>query len=206
MWLLRDGEVLAAAEMADSLAGTQQGPARHAELRRRVPDPPHERGSARLRDALCPRCRLPRPGPGRGRHGRVSRRGASPGPGGSAAPSSKRSRAPSSVGGCGPVTASSCTTPGDGARRIDRGDSAADGRLVIVSTPIGNLGDLSTRAVDVLGHADLVCCEDTRRTRALLTHAGITGRRLLSLHARNEAARVRRGPRPCGGRARRWPW
>jgi 16S rRNA (cytidine1402-2'-O)-methyltransferase len=66
----------------------------------------------------------------------------------------------------------------------------AGGRLVIVSTPIGNLGDLSPRAVEVLGHADLVCCEDTRRTRALLTHAGVHGRRLLSLHARNETARL----------------
>jgi len=71
----------------------------------------------------------------------------------------------------------------DGSRR-------ADGRLVIVSTPIGNLGDLSHRAVDVLGRADLLCCEDTRHSRALLTHAGITGRRLLSLHARNEAQRI----------------
>jgi 16S rRNA (cytidine1402-2'-O)-methyltransferase len=60
----------------------------------------------------------------------------------------------------------------------------------MVSTPIGNLGDLSPRAVDALRHADLVCCEDTRRTRALLTHAGISGRRLLSVHARNEAARL----------------
>jgi 16S rRNA (cytidine1402-2'-O)-methyltransferase len=62
--------------------------------------------------------------------------------------------------------------------------------LVLVSTPIGNLGDLSPRAVEVLAHADLVCCEDTRRTRALLTHCAITGRRLLSLHARNETARL----------------
>ncbi len=68
--------------------------------------------------------------------------------------------------------------------------TVAGGRLVIVSTPIGNLGDLSPRAVDVLRVADLVCCEDTRRTRALLTHAGITGQRLLSLHARNEVERL----------------
>jgi 16S rRNA (cytidine1402-2'-O)-methyltransferase len=60
----------------------------------------------------------------------------------------------------------------------------------MVSTPIGNLGDLSPRAVEVLGRADLVCCEDTRRTRALLTHAGIAGQRLLSLHARNEVERL----------------
>ncbi len=60
----------------------------------------------------------------------------------------------------------------------------------MVSTPIGNLGDLSPRAVEVLAGADLVCCEDTRRTRALLTHAGVRGRRLLSLHARNEVERL----------------
>ena len=66
----------------------------------------------------------------------------------------------------------------------------SSGCLVIVSTPIGNLGDLSPRAVDALGQADLICCEDTRRTRGLLTHAGITGKRLLSLHARNEAERL----------------
>lgn len=69
-------------------------------------------------------------------------------------------------------------------------DSEDGGCLVVVSTPIGNLGDLSPRAVDVLGRADLVCCEDTRRTRGLLTHAGIAGKRLLSLHARNEAERL----------------
>jgi 16S rRNA (cytidine1402-2'-O)-methyltransferase len=70
------------------------------------------------------------------------------------------------------------------------GPVGTGGRLVLVSTPIGNLGDLSPRAVEVLATADLVCCEDTRRTRGLLTHAGITGRRLLSLHARNEAGRL----------------
>jgi 16S rRNA (cytidine1402-2'-O)-methyltransferase len=66
----------------------------------------------------------------------------------------------------------------------------AGGRLVIVATPIGNLGDLSPRAVEVLASADLVCCEDTRRTRGLLSHAGVTGQRLLSLHARNEMERL----------------
>ena len=66
----------------------------------------------------------------------------------------------------------------------------APGTLVLVSTPIGNLGDLTPRAVETLSHADLVCCEDTRRTRGLLTHAGVTGVRLLSLHGHNEMARV----------------
>jgi 16S rRNA (cytidine1402-2'-O)-methyltransferase len=71
------------------------------------------------------------------------------------------------------------------------------GRLVLVATPIGNLGDLSPRAREVLATADLICCEDTRRTRALLSASGITakgpnGDRLLSLHGHNEAARLER--------------
>lgn len=45
--------------------------------------------------------------------------------------------------------------------------------LVLVGTPIGNLGDLSPRAVEALAKADAVCCEDTRRTGRLLQHAGI---------------------------------
>ncbi len=71
------------------------------------------------------------------------------------------------------------------------------GRLVLVATPIGNLGDLSPRAHDVLASADLICCEDTRRTRALLSARGISakgphGDRLLSLHGHNEASRLDR--------------
>jgi 16S rRNA (cytidine1402-2'-O)-methyltransferase len=62
------------------------------------------------------------------------------------------------------------------------------GRLVLVGTPIGNLGDLSPRAVSVLADADVVACEDTRITRKLLSHAGITPRRLVAIHAHNEAA------------------
>ncbi len=66
----------------------------------------------------------------------------------------------------------------------------AAGRLVLVGTPIGNLGDLSSRARDTLAVADVVCCEDTRRTRQLLAYAGITGKELLSVHAHNERARI----------------
>jgi 16S rRNA C1402 (ribose-2'-O) methylase RsmI len=61
--------------------------------------------------------------------------------------------------------------------------SQVHGRLVLVATPIGNLGDLSPRAVRTLEASDIVCCEDTRRTRELLTHAGILHKRLLSLNA-----------------------
>ena len=63
--------------------------------------------------------------------------------------------------------------------------------LVLVGTPIGNLGDLSPRAVEALRRADTIACEDTRRTRALLSHLGLpAGRRLLAVHDHNEAVRV----------------
>lgn len=68
---------------------------------------------------------------------------------------------------------------------------AGAGAIVLVATPIGNLGDVSTRVVETLRSADLVCCEDTRRTRALLSAVGVpAGGRLRSLHAHNEAARI----------------
>jgi 16S rRNA (cytidine1402-2'-O)-methyltransferase len=66
--------------------------------------------------------------------------------------------------------------------------------LVVVGTPIGNLGDLSPRAVEALRTADVIACEDTRRTRKLLSHAGIPAEgRLRAVHAHNEereAARI----------------
>jgi 16S rRNA (cytidine1402-2'-O)-methyltransferase len=63
---------------------------------------------------------------------------------------------------------------------------------VLVGTPIGNLGDLSPRAVEILRDADMIAAEDTRRTRALLTHLGVpAGRRLHAVHAQNEVARAR---------------
>jgi len=60
------------------------------------------------------------------------------------------------------------------------------GRLVLVGTPIGNLGDLSPRAVEALAAADVVCCEDTRHSRKLLTHAGVRPARLVAVHEHNE--------------------
>jgi len=64
------------------------------------------------------------------------------------------------------------------------------GSLVLVATPIGNLGDLSARALEALRDAEVVACEDTRRTRRLLSAAGIRGTRLEALHAHNERART----------------
>jgi 16S rRNA (cytidine1402-2'-O)-methyltransferase len=63
--------------------------------------------------------------------------------------------------------------------------------LVLVATPIGNLGDLSPRAAEALAAAQLVCCEDTRRTAKLLHHAGISGVRLAVVNEHTEGDRVR---------------
>jgi 16S rRNA (cytidine1402-2'-O)-methyltransferase len=74
------------------------------------------------------------------------------------------------------------------------------GKLVLCGTPIGNLDDLSPRAVRVLESADIVACEDTRRTRKLLSHFGVRARELVVYHEGNErrkaedlARRIARG-------------
>lgn len=61
------------------------------------------------------------------------------------------------------------------------------GTLHIVATPIGNLGDLSARALETLKTVDAICAEDTRHTRQLLSHFGLE-RPLLALHQHNEDA------------------
>ena len=66
------------------------------------------------------------------------------------------------------------------------------GRLVVCPTPIGNLADVTLRVLRELAEADVIACEDTRRTRQLLDRHDIdAGGRLLSLHEHNEAARAR---------------
>lgn len=60
------------------------------------------------------------------------------------------------------------------------------GSLTLCATPIGNLEDMAPRAVEALSKADVVACEDTRRTRKLLTHMGIRARELIVYHEGNE--------------------
>ena len=67
--------------------------------------------------------------------------------------------------------------------------AANTGRLAVISTPIGNLGDLSPRAREELAAAELVAAEDTRRTGQLLTTLGLS-RPLVSLHEHNESERI----------------
>jgi 16S rRNA (cytidine1402-2'-O)-methyltransferase len=63
------------------------------------------------------------------------------------------------------------------------------GVLYIVATPIGNLDDISLRAIETLRQVDLIAAEDTRHSKRLLAHLGISSK-LISLHEHNERARL----------------
>lgn len=69
------------------------------------------------------------------------------------------------------------------------GGSKSPGTLHVVATPIGNLGDLSARALETLKTVDAICAEDTRHTRQLLSHFGLE-RPLIALHEHNEDAQA----------------
>lgn len=58
--------------------------------------------------------------------------------------------------------------------------------LYVVATPIGNLRDITLRALEVLAAADVVAAEDTRNSAHLLTHHGITAKKLIAVHQHNE--------------------
>ncbi len=68
--------------------------------------------------------------------------------------------------------------------------SETTGRIVIVPTPIGNLADITLRALEILRSADRIACEDTRHSAPLLAHHGIPHKPLISLHEHNEARRA----------------
>ena len=66
----------------------------------------------------------------------------------------------------------------------------SNGRIIFVPTPIGNLGDITLRALEVLRTADRIACEDTRHSGTLLAHHGIQGKPLVAMHEHNEARRA----------------
>jgi len=79
-----------------------------------------------------------------------------------------------------------------------------EGTLYIVATPIGNLGDITFRAIEVLKQVDVIACEDTRHTKILLSHYGIT-KTLISYFEHNKEKKQD----TFSGfwtTARTWPW
>ena len=75
---------------------------------------------------------------------------------------------------------------------IGGSDRGSAGTLFVVATPIGNLGDMSHRALDALRNCSRVAAEDTRRTRALLNHFGIVGKPLDAIHAHSAPRDIQR--------------
>jgi len=73
---------------------------------------------------------------------------------------------------------------------MSNGSPPVSGRIIFVPTPIGNLADITLRAIEVLKSADRIACEDTRHSGNLLSHLGISGKPLVALHDHNEARRA----------------
>jgi 16S rRNA (cytidine1402-2'-O)-methyltransferase len=90
-------------------------------------------------------------------------------------------RADTASGRRAPVGGGSAAVGGDG----------IDGRLLVCATPIGNLEDVTLRVLKVLGEADVIACEDTRRTRTLLARHNVEAASLVSFYDRNEHTRAR---------------
>jgi 16S rRNA (cytidine1402-2'-O)-methyltransferase len=86
------------------------------------------------------------------------------------------------------VTTSTATLLRQAATEAAGGQLYPAGALYVVATPIGNLADLTLRAIHVLGLVDAIACEDTRHSAGLLRQLGLEGRPLLALHAHNERA------------------
>ena len=64
------------------------------------------------------------------------------------------------------------------------------GHVYFVATPIGNLGDISKRAIDVLSRVDVICAEDTRHTKGLLRYLNLSNKTLLSHHEFNYKVQI----------------
>ncbi|QEQ56562.1 16S rRNA (cytidine(1402)-2'-O)-methyltransferase [Chlorobium phaeovibrioides] len=67
-----------------------------------------------------------------------------------------------------------------------------NGTLYMVATPLGNLDDITIRAVETLRTVEAIACEDTRRASILLRHLGIAGKKLISYHSFNEEKAIER--------------
>ena len=68
----------------------------------------------------------------------------------------------------------------------DSRGATSGGVLVLVATPIGNLCDMTQRAIEALQSADVICCEDTRHSGKLLAHFGVTGKKLIVINEHTE--------------------